>query len=243
MSDNNINPKQRAALRRKYRLDEPPQTSNRVVAAITRTDQLYEQLFTRDSGGLFDPVRSPQMYAVARRALADLHAGMGEPADSITDDGMGRLVVGEGAPSIRRVTFDSHDGPDDEFTPLSADDPALYVHLVGDNSVVVVRGLKPVGAFDLATRGPARPRRGLDYFAGMFRFLFASHDEFWDRTCNVDVSRSCGGATQLLPYRAGAFVLLFEACEPCLAYAEGAATTGHELSVMEAHARVGLPFP
>ena len=37
--------------------------------------------------------------------------------------------------------------------------------------------------------------------------------------------------------------LIFAICDPCLTYAEASAATGYELSVMEAHARVGLPFP
>jgi hypothetical protein len=238
-----IDPQRRKELERKYRMDEPPQANNSVVAAITRTDQMYGRLFTRDSSELFDPVRAPAMYEVAQRALRDLHAAMGEPVDSVDVDGLGHVVAGEAPPTIRRVTFDTHDGPDDEFTGLDPDDPALYVHLVGDNSVVVVRGTKPVGAFDLATSGRGRPRRGVDYFTSLFQFMFDTHDNHWDRPCNVNVSRSCGGPTQVLPYRAGAFLLMFEVCAPCMTYAVAAAQTGYEMSEMEAHARVGLPFP
>jgi hypothetical protein len=241
---NTIDRKRRKDLERKFGINEPPQANNAVVAAITRADQICGRLFTRDSSELFDPTRSPQMYDVAQRALRDLHAAMGEPVDSIAPDDEGRLVAGEAPPTVSRVTFDNHDGPGDDFAALDPDDPALYVHLVGDNSVVVVRGPKPVGAFDLATRGPGRPRRGADYFVGLYQFMFDSHDEFWDRPCNVNVSRSCGGRpTQLVPYRAGAFLLLFEVCEACVTYAEAAANIGHDMSLIEAHARQGLPSP
>ncbi|UXA11808.1 hypothetical protein KXD97_28250 [Mycobacterium sp. SMC-8] len=243
MSDNNVDPKRAAALRRKYGMDNPPQADNTVVAAINRTDQMYGRLFTRDSAELFDPVRGAALYDVAQEALRNLHAAMGEPADSIDPAGLGHLVVGDDAARIRRVTFDSHDGSEDAFTPLSPDDPALYVHFVGSDLVFVVRGPEQLDAFDRATGRTARPRRGVDYFAPMLQIMMEMHDQYWDRPCDVNVSRSCDGATQLVPYRAGAILLLFEVCGPCMTYAEAAAATGYEMSVMEAHARVGLPFP
>lgn len=244
MTGHNIDPQRAAELRRKYRMDDPPRADNPVVDAITRGDQLHGKLFTRDTSELFDPVRCPPMYEVARKAMRDLHAAMGEPANAIGPDETGHLVSTPlDANPIRRVIFDGHDYPDDPFTPLDADDPALYVYFVSGSSVTVLRGLKPVDAFDLATCGRGRPRRGVDYFKGMFQVMMSLHDDYWDRECNVHVSRNCGGPSSLLPYRSGAFLLIFEICKPCLDYAQAAADKGYELSVMEAHARVGLPFP
>ncbi|MEN3220702.1 hypothetical protein PUR22_07630 [Mycolicibacterium porcinum] len=245
MNDHNIDPARRTELFRKYQMGDPPQANNPVVAAIERADQMYGRLFVRDSSGLFDPERSPDVYAVAQRALADLHAAMGEPPDSVDPEGLGRLVLGPEHEAPPRVHCHHQDEPDDEFTPLSPDDPALYVHFVGSSDVFVVRGNKQVGAFDLATRGPGRPRRGVDYFTGMFRLMMELRpaSPVWDIDCNLNVSRGCGGPTELLPYRAGAFLLVFEVCEACMTYAEAAAETGHQLSVMEAYARAGLPFP
>ncbi|MFA4083450.1 hypothetical protein ONA92_17275 [Mycobacteroides salmoniphilum] len=225
-------------------IGEPPQADNPVVDAIMRGDQLYRNLFTRDTSELFDPVRCPPMYEVTRKALRDLHTAIGEPANTIGPDDAGHIVSTPlDANPIRRVTFDGHDSPDDPFTPLDANDPALYVYFVSGSGVTVLRGLKPVDAFELATCGRGRPRRGVDYFRGMFQVMMSLHDDFWDRECNARVSRNCGGPSSLLPYRAGAFLLIFEICKPCLDYAQAAADKGYELSVMEAHARVGLPFP
>lgn len=237
----NIDSKRAAALRRKYGMDIPPQTNNAVVAAIGRTDQMYGKLFARDSSELFDPTRSPALYRVAQEALRNLHAAMGQPVEPTGTEGLGHVVFG--AAPLQPVHLDHQDDPADEFAPLSPDDAALYVHFVGSEVAFVVRGPEVVGAFDLATRGPGRSRRGVDYFAPMFRLIMELHDDFWDRECDVNLSQSCGGPTDLLPYHAGAFLLMFEVCEACMTYAGAAADTGYELSVMEAHARVGLPFP
>lgn len=241
MNDNNIDPKRAAALRRKYGMDLPPQTNNAVVAAISRTDQMYGKLFARNSSELFDPVRNPALCEAAQKALRNLHAAMGQPVEPTGTEGLGHVVFGAGP--LQPVHVDQQDDPFDEFAPLSPDDAALYVHFVGSEIAFVVRGPKAVGAFELATRGPGLPRRGVEYFAPMFRLMMELHDDFWDRECNVNISQSCGGPTDLLPYDAGAFLLVFEVCEPCMAYAGAAADTGYELSVMEAHARAGLPFP
>ena len=206
----------RAVYRRKYRMDDPPQTNNRVVAAITRSERMHASLFRRNTGALLDPAFSPAMYAVAERALRDFHDGM----------------------ASGRITCQCHDGPDDPFTRMSPDDPALYVHFIGSSTAFVVRGPKLVDAFDRATRRPGTPRRGVDYFVPMVQLLFELQGEFGDTGCNVRVAQSCTKHTQFLPYRAGAVLMLFEVCSGCLAYAQEAAKTGHELSVMEARAGI-----
>ncbi|WP_370065694.1 hypothetical protein [Mycobacterium sp. MAA66] len=125
------------------------------------------------------------------------------------------------------MRFDHHEGPGDEFTPLSVDDPAVYVWFVDSSLGHVIRGPKPVDAFDRATVGAGQPIRGVDYYADMLRLMIELREvsTVWPRECNIKVSRSCDGPTQLLPDRAGC-VLVFECCEACLAYA-----------------RAGLPFP
>ncbi|MGU3653622.1 hypothetical protein [Mycolicibacterium sp. A43C] len=236
MTDDNID------YRRKYGMDEPPQLNNKVVDRVLANERLYDDLFTRDSGELFDPVRSPQMYGRAQDALRRLHAGMALLPDR---DGFGHVVFGEDDTPPPQVRFDHHDDLRDTFAPLDPDDPAVYVWFVGTSLVQVIRGPKPVGAFDLATSGPDTSRRGVDYYADMLRLMMELREmsTVWPRECNVQVSRGCDGPTQLLPYRAGAFLAVFEACAHCMAYAKAAADTGYELSVMEAHARAGLPFP
>lgn len=236
MTDNNN------GYRRKYGMDEPPQLKNKVVDRVLTNERLYGDLFTRDSGELFDPVRSPQMYEKAQDALRRLHAGMALPPDR---DGFGHVVFGEDDTPPQQVRFDHHDDSRDTFAPLDPDDPAVYVWFVDTTLVHVIRGPKPVGAFDLATRGADTSRRGVDYYADMLRLTMELREMsmVWPRECNVQVSRGCDGPTQLLPYRAGAFLVVFEACGPCMAYAQTAADTGYELSVMEAYARAGLPFP
>jgi hypothetical protein len=72
----------------------------------------------------------------------------------------------------------------------------------------------------------------------MVQLLFELQGEFGDTGCNVRVAQSCTKHTQFLPYRAGAVLMLFEVCSGCLAYAQEAAKTGHELSVMEARAGI-----
>ncbi len=237
-----IDPKGRAEFRRKYRMDEPPQLNNKAVDRVVANERLYGDLFTRDSSELFDPVRSPQMYGKAQDALRRLHAGMALPPDR---DGFGHVVFGEDDIPPQQVRFDHHDDPRDMFTPLDPDDPAVYVWFVDTSLVQVIRGPKPIDAFELATRGPDTSRRGVDYYAGMLRLIVELREmsTVWPRECNVQVSRGCDGPTQLLPYRAGAFLLAFEICGPCMTYARAAANTGYELSVMEAYARAGLPFP
>lgn len=241
MTANNIDPKRNAALRRKYQMDAPPQANNPVVGRVLATERLHSGLFTRDSGELFDPTRSPQMYAVAQDALRELHARMGEP----TEAGEGRVVFGLDDSPLEPVHFDHHDGPGDEFAPLNADDPAVYIWFVGTSLAHVIRGPKPVGAFDRATRGAGQPRRGVEYYASMLRLMMELRDSstVWPRECNVKVSRECDGPTQLLPCRAGAFLLVFEVCAACLTYAQASADKGYELSEMEAYARAGLDFP
>lgn len=241
MNDNNIEVKYAAELRRKYQMDTPPQATNTVVERVLVAERLYGGLFTRDTGELFDPVRSPQMHEVARNALRDFHARMGEPAEA----GDGHVVFGLDDTPTERVRFDHHDGPGDEFAPLSPDDPAIYVWFVDSSLAHVIRGPKPVGAFDRATIGAGQSRRGVDYYAGMVRLMMELREgsTVWPRECNVQVSRDCGGPTQLLPYRAGVCVLVFECCDACMTYAHAAADKGYELSEMEAYARAGLPFP
>lgn len=237
-----IDPRRKDEIRRKYEMDAPPKADNLVVDRVLANEHLYGDLFARDSGELFDPVRSPQMYETAQAAMRRLHAGMSLPPDR---DGFGRVVFGEDDTPPQQVRFDHHDERRDTFTPLDPDDPAIYVWFVDTSLVHVIRGPKPVGAFDLATRGPDTSRRGVDYYADMLRLMMELREmsTVWPRECNVNASRGCDGPTQLLPYRAGAFLLVFEACAPCLTYAKAAADTGYELSVMEAYARAGLPFP
>lgn len=236
MTDNNID------YRRKYGMDEPPKADDKVVDRILANECLYGDLFTRDTGELFDPTRSPQMYEKAQGALRQLHERMSLPADR---DGFGHVVFGEDETPPQQVRFDHHDDCRDTFTPLDPDDPAVYVWFVGTTLVHVIRGPKPVGAFDLATRGVDTSRHGVDYYADMLRLMMELREmsTVWPRECNVHVSRGCYGSTQLLPYRAGAFLVVFEVCESCMTYAKAAADTGYELSVMEAYARAGLPFP
>lgn len=220
-----IDPKRTASLRRKYGMNEPPQKDNPVVDRILAGDRLQGRVFTRDSAELFDPVRSPQMHQRAVAALRDLHMGIANG-------------------TIRR---DSHDpdsyGADRLGRPFNPDDPELLVHIVGSDTAMVVRGEKRMGAFDRATRDCQPQRRGVEYFAGMYQVMTSLHDDFWETPCNVNVARKCVGAPQLMPYMAGTALLIFAICDPCLTYAEASAATGYELSVMEAHARVGLPFP
>lgn len=220
-----LTPEYRAKLRRKYRMDEKPQTDNPIVDRIMAGEQLHGRVFARDSAELFDPVRSPRMHEKLMTALHDLHTGI----------------------SSGEVRRDSHD-PDadgrrdrlgEAFNP---DDPELLVYIVGTDTVTVVRGAKRLGAFERATYNRQPQRRDVRYFAGMYQVMASLHDDFWDHPCNINVSRNCGGPTQLMPHLAGTVLLIFEICTPCLEYAEAAATTGYELSVMEAHARVGLPF-
>lgn len=234
-----INPKHAAELRRKYQMDTPPQADNPVVDRVLAAERLYGGLFTRDTGELFDPTRSPQMYEVAQAALREFHARMGEPGET----GEGHVVFGLDDTPPERVRFDHHDG--DEFAPLNADDPAVYVWFVDSSLAHVIRGPKPVGAFDRATVGAGQSRRGVDYYAGMLRLMLELREgsTVWPRECNINVSRSCGGPTQLLPYRAGVCVLVFECCDACMTYAQAGADTGYQLSEMEAYARAGLPFP
>ncbi|MEZ0051513.1 hypothetical protein ABIA30_002521 [Mycobacterium sp. MAA66] len=85
MTYNNIDPKYAAELRRKFQMDAPPQANNAVADRVLAAERLYGGLFTRDTGELFDPVRSPQMNEVDQAALRELHARMGEPAE--TGDG------------------------------------------------------------------------------------------------------------------------------------------------------------
>jgi hypothetical protein len=216
----------RAKLRRKYRMDEKPQLNNAIVDRIVTGEQLRGRVFARNSVELFDPVRSPHMHERLMTTLSNLHTG---------------IASGE----IRRDTHDPDaDGRRDRLgEPFNPDDPELLVYMVDTDTATVVRGPKRPGAFERATRNRLPHRRDVRYFAGMYQVMASLHDEFWDHPCNINVSRSCGGATQLMPYLAGTALLIFEICTPCLEYAEAAAATGHELSVMEAHMRVGLPFP
>lgn len=236
-----IDPKYAAELRRRFQMDAPPQADNPVVDRVLVADRLQNSLFARDSAELFDPTRSPQMYAVAQAALRELHARMGEAAET----GDGHVVFGLDDTPPDRVRFDHHDGPCDEFTPLNADDPAVYVWFVDSSLGHVIRGPKPIGAFDRATVGAGQPRRGVDYYAGMLRLMMDLREvsTVWPRDCNIKVSRDCDGPTQLLPYRAGVCLLVFECCEACLTYAQASADKGYELSEMEAYARAGLSFP
>lgn len=221
----NIDPRRAATLRRKYDMDAPPQKDNPVVDRILGGERLHERVFIRDSAELFDPVRNPRMHGKALAALDDLHKGIANGA-------------------IRR---DSHDpdsyGSDALGEPFNARDPELLVHIVGTDTAMVIRGAKRLGAFARATSDRRPQRRGVDYYAGMYQLMAELHDDFWETPCNINVARRCVGAPQLLPYMAGTVLLIFAVCDPCLTYAEATATTGYELSVMEAHARVGLPFP
>lgn len=240
MNSNNIDPKRNAALRRKYQMDAPPQASNPVVGRVLATERLHNNLFVRDVSEYWDATRSPQMYAVAQEALRELHARMGEPPEF--DDDEGHVVFGLVPKKHSPVRAHHQDNPDDAFAALNPDDPATFVHFVGDDIVHVIRGPKPVGAFDRATVGAGQPRRGDGYFTGMFQTMMEMHDEFWDRPCNVGLTAPCDGPTQLMPYWAGSVLLIFEVCGDCLRYAEASMAVGRDVSEMEARFRQGLPF-
>lgn len=214
-------------LRAKYGMDNPPQRNNPVVTRILAAEELHDKVFTRDSGELFDPVRSPRMHEIAMAALHYVHTA---------DD----------------ISWDDHgDSDHDPFVPFSTHDPAVYVHKVGSDIVTACRNPKTVGAFTLATRGPDTSRRGVDYFAGMYRLMTSLHNGWWADGCSIKLATGCTGndrdergylrhPTQLMPLLCGSVLLIFEICTPCLEYATEAARTGHELSVMEARMRTDL---
>jgi hypothetical protein len=209
-------------------VSSPLQKGNPVVSRILAGEQFHDNVFTRDSAELFDPVRCPRMHEIARAALDYVHTS-------------------------KDITWDDHGDSDrDPFVPFSADDPALYVYKVGSGYVTVCRNPKAVGAFTLATVGPDRSRRGVDYFAGMYRLMTSLHNGWWADGCSIELATGCAGndrddagflhgPTQLMPLLCGSVLLIIEICTPCLDYATEAARTGYELSVMEARMRADLP--
>jgi hypothetical protein len=112
-------PAYRDYLTKKYGIDKPPAERNDIVDAIVDAEEIAAQAFghASDCAALFDPVRSPEMYAVADRAMRNLRDAM----------------------AFGDVAYDCHDGPDDPFDPGDLDDAAAYINFVGDRRLFVCR--------------------------------------------------------------------------------------------------------
>jgi hypothetical protein len=104
----------------KYDMNNPPDPNNPTVQAIVDDGpRLVAESFNwrlgSDLNELFDPTRCPEMYAVARRAHAQLRAAMA--------DG----------------TVEYVDASADPYDPDDVDDAAMLVHFVGSPGLCVAR--------------------------------------------------------------------------------------------------------
>ena len=121
-----ITNERREQLIAKYKLYAPPNPDDSIATAIIDGEQTLTKMYNWskgiDLGPLFDPVWSPEMYAVADRAMRALRAAMAR----------GEIDYGGGAEYARNR------GP--ECDPDQIEDGVLLVNYVGHDGIQVVRG-------------------------------------------------------------------------------------------------------
>ncbi|WP_067977094.1 hypothetical protein [Mycolicibacter icosiumassiliensis] len=227
-----INPERRDYLTAKYpeltALRPMHPDANTQVRATDRAEQIIAKAWgdrAGDGGVLFDPARVRALAKRADAAAAEYHR---------------RAANGE-------LRWDTGEGPRGDYNPdAPAEQGVVRIWRIGSNHVDVVR--------ERWRDAPGRRWGTVDYAALSLEHSTEQLDHHncttegcagdCDLRCTAHIAEACGGPTRLLPVDRGTLVLLFRACDACLAKAARDASTNTQLAIMAAHERVAFkPAP